>query len=150
MSSRLFQEVREKRGLAYAVYSFAAHYADLGMFGIYAGCLPKKVDQVLEICRSELAAVAERGISEEELARGIGQLRGSLVLGLEDTGSRMSRLGKSELVYGELLTIEEILAKISAVTLEDVRAVAAEVLAAKPTLAVIGPFDDDKQFALTA
>jgi predicted Zn-dependent peptidase len=150
MSSRLFQEVREKRGLAYAVYSFAAHYADLGMFGIYAGCLPKKVDQVLEICRSELATVAERGITEEELARGIGQLRGSLVLGLEDTGSRMSRLGKSELVYGELLTIEEILAKISAVTLEDVRAVAAEVLAAKPTLAVIGPFDDKKQFALTA
>jgi predicted Zn-dependent peptidase len=150
MSSRLFQEVREKRGLAYAVYSFAAHYADLGMFGIYAGCLPKKVDQVLEICRSELATVAERGITEEELARGIGQLRGSLVLGLEDTGSRMSRLGKSELVYGELLTIEEILAKISAATLEDVRAVAAEVLAAKPTLAVIGPFDDEKQFALTA
>ncbi|HEY8114136.1 MAG TPA: pitrilysin family protein [Actinomycetes bacterium] len=150
MSSRLFQEVREKRGLAYAVYSFAAHYADLGMFGIYAGCLPKKVDQVLDICRGELATVAERGITEEELARGIGQLRGSLVLGLEDTGSRMSRLGKSELVYGELLTIEEILAKISAVTLEDVRTVAAEVLAAKPTLAVIGPFDDEKQFALTA
>jgi predicted Zn-dependent peptidase len=150
MSSRLFQEVREKRGLAYSVYSFASHYADLGMFGIYAGCLPKKVDQVLDICRAELTAVADRGITTEELARGIGQLSGSLVLGLEDTGSRMSRLGKSELVYGELLSIEEILTKISAVTLEDVRTIAAEVLAAQPTLAVIGPFDEDKQFALTA
>jgi predicted Zn-dependent peptidase len=150
MSSRLFQEVREKRGLAYSVYSFASHYADLGMFGVYAGCLPKKVDQVLDICRTELAAVAERGITTEELTRGIGQLRGSLVLGLEDTGSRMSRLGKSELVYGELLSIEEILSKISAVSLDDVRKIAAEVLAAEPTLAVIGPFDEDKQFALTA
>jgi predicted Zn-dependent peptidase len=148
MSSRLFQEIREKRGLAYSVYSFASHYADLGMFGVYAGCLPKKVDQVLDICRAELAAVAEHGITEDELARGIGQLRGSLVLGLEDTGSRMSRLGKSELVYGELLSVEEILAKIGAVTLDDVRVLAGEVLAAKPTLAVIGPFDDDKAFTL--
>ena len=148
MSSRLFQEVREKRGLAYSVYSFTSHYADLGMFGVYAGCLPKKVDQVLDICLAELAAVAERGITEEELARGIGQMRGSVVLGLEDTGSRMSRLGKSELVYGELLSVEEILAKISAVTLDDVRDLAGEILAARPTLAVIGPFDDQKTFPM--
>lgn len=148
MSSRLFQEVREKRGLAYAVYSFASHYADLGMFGVYAGCLPKKVDQVLELCRAELISVAKHGITEEELARGIGQLRGSLVLGLEDTGSRMSRLGKAELVYGELLSIDDILGKIAAVTLEDVRSVAAALLAAEPTLAVIGPFDSDRTFAM--
>ncbi|MCI0689207.1 MAG: insulinase family protein [Sporichthyaceae bacterium] len=146
MSSRLFQEVREKRGLAYSVYSFASHYADLGMFGVYAGCLPGKVDQVLEICRSELAKVAAAGITSEELARGIGQLRGSLVLGLEDTGSRMSRLGKSELVYGELLTVEEILDKIASVTLDDVRAVANELLVAEPTLAVIGPLEADAEF----
>jgi predicted Zn-dependent peptidase len=147
MSSRLFQEVREKRGLAYSVYSFASHYADLGMFGVYAGCLPKKVNQVLELCQTELQKVAERGISEEELARGIGQMRGGLVLGLEDTGSRMSRLGKAELVYGELLSVDELIDRISAVTLDDVREVAREVLSARPTLAVIGPFDDDHALA---
>ncbi|MFZ5851527.1 MAG: M16 family metallopeptidase [Actinomycetota bacterium] len=142
MSSRLFQEVREKRGLAYSVYSYHAQYADAGLFGVYVGCLPKKVDQVLALCRDQVAEVAARGISEEELARGKGQLRGSLVLGMEDTGSRMSRLGKSELVYGELLGVDEILARVDAVTLDDVRAVAADVLAATPTLAVIGPFAD--------
>jgi predicted Zn-dependent peptidase len=147
MSSRLFQEVREKRGLAYSVYSFASHYADVGMFGVYAGCLPAKVRQVLDICRDELQKVAEHGISDEELARGMGQLRGSLVLGLEDTGSRMSRLGKSELVYGELLSVDEILDRISAVTLDDVREIAAEVLSAKHTLAVLGPFDDGPDFS---
>jgi len=148
MSSRLFQEVREKRGLAYSVYSFASHYADLGMFGVYAGCLPKKVDVVLDLCRTELQKVADAGISQEELARGIGQLRGGLVLGLEDTGSRMSRLGKAELVYGELLSVDEVIDRISAVTLDDVREVAREVLSARQTLAVLGPFDDDRAFAV--
>jgi predicted Zn-dependent peptidase len=143
MSSRLFQEVREKRGLAYSVYSYAAHHAETGMFGVYAGCQPNRVHEVLSICREQLAMAAYSGITAEELVRGKGQLAGSLVLGLEDTGSRMSRLGKSELVYGELLTVDEVLARIDAVTLDDVRAVASEVLSAKPTLAVIGPFEDD-------
>jgi predicted Zn-dependent peptidase len=143
MSSRLFQEVREKRGLAYSVYSYAAHHAETGMFGVYAGCQPNRVHEVLNICREQLAMAAYSGITAEELVRGKGQLAGSLVLGLEDTGSRMSRLGKSELVYGELLTVDEVLARIDAVSLDDVRAVASEVLSAKPTLAVIGPFEDD-------
>jgi predicted Zn-dependent peptidase len=143
MSSRLFQEVREKRGLAYSVYSYAAHHAETGMFGVYAGCQPNRVHEVLDICREQLAIAAYSGITAEELVRGKGQLAGSLVLGLEDTGSRMSRLGKSELVYGELLTVDEVLARIAAVGLDDVRAVASEVLSAKPTLAVIGPFEDD-------
>ncbi len=143
MSSRLFQEIREKRGLAYSVYSYAAHHAETGMFGVYAGCQPAKAAQVLEICRDQLDLVARGGITAEELARGKGQLAGSLVLGLEDTGSRMSRLGKAELVYGELLTVDEILSYIQAVTLDEVRAVAAEVLSAKQTLAVIGPFDEN-------
>jgi predicted Zn-dependent peptidase len=142
MSSRLFQEVREKRGLAYSVYSYISHYADTGSFGIYAGCLPDKVDDVLTICREELATVAHAGLTTEELARGKGQLSGSLVLGLEDTGSRMSRLGKSELVYGELLGVDDILARIAAVTLDDVREVAAQVLSRPLTLSVVGPFDD--------
>ncbi|HEY8456874.1 MAG TPA: pitrilysin family protein [Actinopolymorphaceae bacterium] len=147
MSSRLFQEVREKRGLAYAIYSFAAHYADAGMLGVYAGCLPTKIDDVLDICRHEVAKVAEHGISEEELQRGKGQLRGSLVLGLEDTSSRMGRLAKAELVYGELLSMDQILRMIDAVSLDDVREVAAEVLRPLPTLAVVGPFDDPDRFA---
>ncbi|HEY5032868.1 MAG TPA: pitrilysin family protein [Actinomycetes bacterium] len=147
MSSRLFQEVREKRGLAYSVYSYNAQYADTGLFGVYAGCQPDKIDQVLALCRAELEKVVERGISTDELLRGQGQLRGALVLGLEDTGSRMSRIGKSELVYGDLLGVNEILGRIEAVGLADVREVAAEILASPPTLAVIGPFDADRDFS---
>jgi predicted Zn-dependent peptidase len=129
------------------VYSYNAQYADTGLFGVYAGCQPEKVDQVLALCRGELEKVVEHGITEGELLRGQGQLRGSLVLGLEDTGSRMSRIGKSELVYGELLGVDAILARIAAVTLDDVRAVAAQMLTASPTLAVIGPFAPDRDFS---
>jgi predicted Zn-dependent peptidase len=150
MSSRLFQEVREKRGLAYSVYSFAAHYAELGMVGVYAGCLPQKVDEVLDVCRTELARAAADGITADELRRGIGSLKGGFVLGLEDTGQRMTRLGKSELAYGELLTIDEVLRCIDAVTLDDVSAVAADLLAAPQTLAVVGPFAPDRDFAAPA
>jgi predicted Zn-dependent peptidase len=146
MSSRLFQEVREKRGLAYSVYSYHAQYADTGLFGIYAGCVPRKVDDVLAICREEVEKVTSHGITAEELERGKGQLRGSLVLGLEDTGSRMSRIGKAELVYGDLLSVDHIIERINGVSLDDIGAVAAEVLTATPTLAVVGPFDEDRDF----
>jgi len=142
MSSRLFQEVREKRGLAYSVYSYATQFAETGLFGVYAGCQPGRVDEVLAICREQLDAVGTDGVTDEEIARGKGQLKGSLVLGLEDTGSRMSRIGKSELVYGELLGVDEVIARIDAVTPEDVRAVAADVLRRPLALAVTGPFDD--------
>jgi predicted Zn-dependent peptidase len=147
MSSRLFQEVREKRGLAYSVYSYHSQYSDAGLFGVYAGCLPKKVGDVLDLCRAELQRVCFRGITAEELDRGKGQLRGSLVLGLEDTGSRMTRIGKSELVYGEMLSLDDILSRIAAVTLDDVSAVASDLLAVEPALAVIGPFDADQDFS---
>ena len=146
MSSRLFQEIREKRGLAYSVYSFASHYADTGMFGVYVGCQPAKIDTVIELCREGLSDVAERGITGDELIRGKGQLRGGLVLGLEDNGSRMSRLAKGELVYGELPSVDELLQRIDAVTLDDVRAVAGELLAAAPAIAVVGPFADPSRF----
>jgi predicted Zn-dependent peptidase len=142
MSSRLFQEIRERRGLAYSVYSYNSQYADTGMFGVYAGCMPGKIDEVLAICRDEVAKVAEHGITEAELERGKGQLRGSFVLGLEDTGSRMSRIGKSELVYDSLLSVDDILGRIEAVTLDDVREIGAEVLGRPMTLSVIGPFED--------
>ena len=144
MSSRLFQEVREKRGLAYSVYSFTSHYADTGLFGVYAGCHPNRATDVLELCREQLAIVATDGITAEELTRGKGQMRGGLVLGLEDTGSRMSRLGKSELVYGELMTVDEVLEHIDSVSLDDVQSVAFELLRGPLALAVIGPYDDDR------
>jgi predicted Zn-dependent peptidase len=138
-SSRLFQEVREQRGLAYSVFSFANHYADAGVVGVSVGCLPAKYDEVLSVVREELRKVAEDGITDEELARGKGQLRGGLVLGLEDSGSRMSRIGKAELVYDELLGIDEVLARIEAVTLEDVRELAAQLFRQPELLAVVGP-----------
>jgi predicted Zn-dependent peptidase len=147
MSSRLFQSVRERHGLAYSVYSFASHYADAGMFGVYAGCHPKRVQQVLDLCREELAVVAAGGLTAAELERGRGQMRGGFVLGLEDTGSRMSRLGKSELVYGELMTVDEVIAAIDAVTLDEACEVAAELFTRPTSLAVIGPYDKGKEFA---
>ena len=146
MSSRLFQEVREKRGLAYSVYSFSSQHADTGIWGVYVGCLPSKADEVLAICRDEVAKVISGGLDDAELERGKGQLRGSIVLGLEDPSSRMSRLGKAELSYLRLEPVDEILASIKAVTHDDVRRVAAEVLARPKVLAVVGPYDDDAAF----
>ena len=146
MSSRLFQEVREKRGLAYSVYSYASQYADAGCFGVYAGCQPKRLREVLSLCREEIVNLAEEGITERELALGIGQLRGGMVLGLEDTGSRMSRIGKSELVYGEHLSVDTVIGLISGVTLDDVRQVAGGLLTATPAVAVIGPYKDASAF----
>jgi predicted Zn-dependent peptidase len=146
MSSRLFQEVREKRGLAYSVYSFSSQHADSGIWGVYAGCLPAKADEVLSICRDEIAKVISGGLTDDELDRGKGQLRGSIVLGLEDPSSRMSRLGKAELVYPRLEPVDEIIASIDAVTHDDVREVAASVLAQPKALAVVGPFDDADAF----
>jgi predicted Zn-dependent peptidase len=140
MSSRLFQEIREKRGLAYSVYSYVTSYADAGLFAVYAGCAPGKVDEVLDLSRHELSRVADAGITDEEVERGKGMFKGSLVLGLEDTGSRMSRLGKGELLYEEMLSVEEILARVDAVTPEQVRQVATDILGRPMSLAVIGPF----------
>ena len=142
MSSRLFQEVREKRGLAYSVYSFTSQYADAGVFGVYAGCAPGKIDEVLTLIRDELRAVASHGLSDAEVRRGKGMFKGALVLGLEDTGSRMSQLGKGELLYGEPLSVDQLLERVDAVTVEQVRALAAELLSQPLSLAVVGPFSD--------
>jgi predicted Zn-dependent peptidase len=148
MSSRLFQEVREKRGLAYSVYSFSAQHADSGVWAVYVGCLPSKADDVLAICREEIAKVVDGGLTDAELTRGKGQVRGSIVLSLEDPPSRMSRLGKSELVYPRLEPVEEVLAAVDAVTHDDIRAVAAEILTRPKALAVVGPFDDPSAFPI--
>ena len=142
MSSRLFQEIREKRGLAYSTYSFASGHAETGLFGLYAGCTPAKVDEVTELLVVELERMADAPMGAPELARSIGQLSGGLVLGMEDTGSRMSRLGKAELVLGQLLDVDESLERIRAVTAEQVRELAAELAAAPRSIVRVGPFGD--------
>jgi len=148
MSSRLFQEVREKRGLVYSTYSFASSYADAGYFGMYAGCTPTKVRQVLDLLGAELDKLAEGGITDEELRKAVGQLSGGIVLALEDTGSRMSRLGRAELVSGEYQDIDETLRQIQAVTAAEVQELARELAAAPRTVTVVGPFEETETFGL--
>ncbi|WP_420713883.1 M16 family metallopeptidase [Arthrobacter sp. H14-L1] len=148
MSSRLFQEIREKRGLVYSTYSFASGYADAGYFGMYAGCAPQKVGQVISLLTAELEKLASDGITVAELSKAEGQLSGGIVLALEDTGSRMSRLGRSELVSGEFLDIDETLERIRRVTAEEVQALARELAAAPRTITVVGPFEENETFGL--
>ncbi len=142
MSSRLFQEIREKRGLAYSTYSFSSGHADAGLFGLYAGCTPSRVDEVTGLMVAELEKLADGGVRPAELARCIGQLCGSLMLGLEDTGSRMTRLGRAELVHGELLSLDETLERVRAVTAGEVQTLAAELAAAPRSVVRVGPFGD--------
>jgi predicted Zn-dependent peptidase len=148
MSSRLFQEIREKRGLVYSTYSFASSYADAGYFGMYAGCTPSKVRQVLDLLGAELDKLAEGGISDDELRKAVGQLCGGIVLALEDTGSRMSRLGRAELVSGEYQDIDETLRQIKSVTVQEVQDLARELAAAPRTVTVVGPFEETETFGL--
>ncbi|HEY8301357.1 MAG TPA: pitrilysin family protein [Jatrophihabitans sp.] len=142
MSSRLFQRIREERGLAYSVYSFTNAYDDAGQFGVYAGCQPGKADEVLCLMRTELDAAASGALTVDEIERGKGQMCGSVVLGLEDSSARMSRIGKSELCYGDVLGLDQLLAHIDAVTPADVAEVAADLLARPRCLTVVGPFGD--------
>ncbi|ALG15529.1 zinc protease [Kibdelosporangium phytohabitans] len=141
MSSRLFQEVREKRGLAYQVYSSVASYSDTGHLSVYAGVQPDRLGETAAVIRDVLAHVAREGLTDAEVARGKGQLRGGLVLGLEDTSSRMSRIGKGELTYGDYLTVGETLNRIDAVTGEDIALLAKELLSRPIAAAVVGPYD---------
>jgi predicted Zn-dependent peptidase len=138
-SSRLFQEVRERRGLAYSVYSFGLGYSDAGMVGVAAGSLPSKAGELLRVVREELAKVADSGLSEEEVERGKGQARGGLVLSLEDSGSRMTRLGEAELFQPRLRSVDEVLESIAAVTPADVHTLARELYTRPQTLATVGP-----------
>ncbi len=146
MSSRLFQEVREKRGLAYSVYSFMQGFADCGQVGVYVGSQPAKIDEVLSVVKTTIADVVANGITAEELQRGKGQIKGGMVLGLEDTGARMTRIAKAELITGELPSVDEALKRIDSVSMEDVTAVARQLFTQKPTLAVVGPFRSAKRF----
>jgi len=146
MSSRLFQEIREKRGLAYSVYAYAQQFAGSGVLGFYAGCNPAKAIEVVEIIRSVLSDVAENGMTHEEIERAKGAVRGSLVLSQEDSGSRMSRIGKNEIVYGQVMDFDDILKSIARVSTQDIREIASEFLVKTPTLALIGPFKNESKF----
>jgi predicted Zn-dependent peptidase len=140
MSSRLFQQVREQRGLAYSVYSSVACYADTGSLSIYAGCSPQRLGEVAAVVGDVLASVARDGVSDAELARGKGQLRGGLVLGLEDSASWMTRIGKAELHHGEHRTVTDELRLVDAVTADQVAELAREFLRRPVTVAVVGPY----------
>jgi predicted Zn-dependent peptidase len=142
MSSRLFQEIREKRGLVYSVFSYHSMFAHTGAFVVYAGTAPSRAHEVLDLIVRELEDVAEKGLTDQELDRAKSHMRGSLVLSVEDTSARMNRLGKSEIAHGEVITLDELLERIDAVTSDDAREVAEEVLTRPRSLTVIGPFDD--------
>jgi predicted Zn-dependent peptidase len=140
MSSRLFQEIREKRGLVYSVYSYHSQYTEAGVFSCYAGTTPARAREVIDLLRKELEDVAGGGLTPEEFERAKGHVKGSMVLSLEDPGGRMSRIGKSEIAHGEILTVNEALRRVEAVTLDEARRVAERVLSQPMTLTVLGPF----------
>jgi predicted Zn-dependent peptidase len=140
MSSRLFQEVREKRGLAYSVYSYHAQYTEAGLFTCYAGTTPSRATEVVGLLRRELADLRDGGLTQEEFDRAKGHVKGSLVLSLEDPGGRMSRLGKSEIAQGEILSVNEALRRVERVSLDDAKRAAERVLSQPMTLTVLGPF----------
>jgi predicted Zn-dependent peptidase len=139
LSSRLFQQIRETRGLAYSVYSTVDTFSDGGALSIYAASSPERFDEVVRVTTDVLATVARDGITEAECRIAKGSLRGGLVLGLEDSGSRMNRIGRSELNYGEHRTIADTLAKIDDVTLDEVNAIANKLLTRHYGAAVLGP-----------
>ncbi|MBP2001066.1 putative Zn-dependent peptidase [Paenibacillus shirakamiensis] len=141
MSSRLFQEIREKRGLAYSVYSYHSSHADSGLFTVYAGTAPKQTKDVLELTKQILRDVSIQGLTESELRKGKEQLKGSLILSLESTGSRMNRLGKNELMLGKHYTLDEMIERIEAVEMEDVRYVLDWMFEKPFSLAMVGASD---------
>ncbi|WP_144719638.1 M16 family metallopeptidase [Agrococcus jejuensis] len=143
MSSRLFQEVRERRGLAYSVYSYASLYSDAGSFGMYAGCTPAKAGEVARIMLGELDRLAADGVTDEELLRAKGQIAGASALALEDSDSRMSRLGRAELTMGEFADLDTVLGLVDRVTPDDVRAIAAELAGGRRSVAAVGPVASD-------
>jgi predicted Zn-dependent peptidase len=142
LSSRLFQEIRERRGLAYSVWSERVAYGDAGSVSVGMGTAPEHVPEVLDIVSSELELLGEKGITERELAIAKGNLRAETLLACEDSGARMSRIGAGLLLHGEVLSVDVVLDRVAALTLEDVEAAAAELVAAPRTLSVVGPFEE--------
>lgn len=143
LSSRLFQKVREQRGLAYSIWSERAAYDDTGSLAVVAGTAVDHVDEVLRITIGEIEQLADEGVTDRELSIAKGNLRADTLLAAEDSGARMSRIGSAQLLHGEVKTIDEVLARIDAVGPDEVRAAAVQLAAAPRTLAAVGPFDAD-------
>jgi predicted Zn-dependent peptidase len=141
MSSRLFQEIREKRGLAYAVFSYHSLYLDTGAYTVYAGTRPENTEQVVRLIQAEVERILDSGVTEDELHRAKESIKGSMVLGLESTSNRMVRLGKSEATHGEILSMDELVDRIEAVDRAWVSRVAADILTQPRVLAIVGPHD---------
>ena len=150
MSSRLFQEVREKRGLAYSVYSFSPSYSDAGIFGLYAGCAPAKLEQVTELMLSEFSRLATSGVTDDEMRRAYGQLSGASALALEDSDTRMSRLGRAEITLGEFQDLDESLRRLSLVTPDSVRELAQDLVLRPLSVAAVGTIDEPTLAGLTS
>jgi predicted Zn-dependent peptidase len=144
MSSRLFQEIREKRGLAYSVYSYRSLFADTGTFAIYAGTTPQNADDVIDIIHEEIQKILTDGVTEAELERAKGHVKGALVLSSEDPGSRMNRLGRQQITTGEILSIDELIEKFERLEMDDLRRVADSVLGTdRYQVTVVGPFEEN-------
>lgn len=139
MSSRLFQEVREKRGLVYSIYSFTSAYDDGGLFGLYAGTGEEEVPELMDVVCDELRRAADEPMDEDEIARARAQIKAGVLMSLESTSSRAERLARQLMVFGRPIPVTEVAAKIDAVTAEDLRRVAGRMLASPPTLAALGP-----------
>ncbi|MCR8642139.1 insulinase family protein [Paenibacillus sp. N1-5-1-14] len=145
MSSRLFQEIREKRGLAYSVYSYHSAHADSGNFTVYAGTAPKQTKEVLDVTIEMLRELIEKGMTPAELKKGKEQLKGSLILSLESTSSRMNRLGKNELMTGKHLTLDEIIARIDSVQMDQIESLTKQLFATPFAVAMVGADDNALQ-----
>jgi predicted Zn-dependent peptidase len=144
MSSRLFQEIREKRGKAYSVYSFAAAYKDVGYFGVYAGTSIEWTEEVVELILRELKSLAAGNINQAEIERTQGQLVGSMILGLESTDSWMSHIARNEIYFGKPITTDEICAGVRSVTRDDVVNLAQRLFhSGTLTLSLLGDFKDN-------
>jgi predicted Zn-dependent peptidase len=139
MSSRLFQEARERRGLCYAINAFASGLSDSGMFAIYAACGPDRADQLLAVIRDELLRAADSGFSEEEIGRVRAQVKMGLLAGLESGSSRAEQLARHVLIHGRPLSTEELIERVESVTPADVRRQAERLLASPISLATVGP-----------
>ncbi|WP_425060912.1 putative zinc protease [Sporomusa carbonis] len=142
ISSRLFQSIREERGLAYSVYSYQNNYKDAGLLTIYAGTRPGNVNQVLELIKENLQELIKSGISEQELIKSKEQIKGSLLLGLESSSSRMSRIGKMEVTLGKFVPLDEVVSKIDRVMLNDVNQMIVRMFASENLcFTALGPVD---------
>ena len=143
MSSRLFQEIREKRGLAYSVYSFNQGYSDAATFGLYAGCSPAKAKEVTELMIAELEKIAQSGITKDELALAQGNISGSLALKFETNQARMSRLASAEIVAGEFMDLDETIARFDSVLLFEVQSLAKDLISLPRSIVAVGDVSED-------